>query len=71
MRVSTIHSSKSSRYADSIQQGLKGSVSISSVERGGQVKLAFSGPGKLKKGIEMALRDDERVTDIIFVGESQ
>ena len=35
------------------------------------MKLAFSGPGKLKKGIELALRDDERVTDIIFVEESQ
>jgi hypothetical protein len=35
------------------------------------VTLAFSGPGKLKKGIEMALRDDERVTDIIFAEECQ
>ena len=70
MRVSTIHPI-SSLYSDTIQQGLKGSVRISSVGPGGQVTLAFSGPVKLKKGIEMALRDDERVTDIIFAEECQ
>ena len=42
-------------------------MSVLSAGPDGRVVLAFVGPAKLKKGVEMALRDDKRVTDISFV----
>ena len=47
-------------------KGLGGSASVSAVF-GNVVQVKFSGPERLKKGIEMAIKDDKRVTGINFV----
>jgi Fe-S cluster biogenesis protein NfuA len=47
-------------------KGLGGSVEVVGVSPDGSVELKFLGPERLKKGIEMALKDNKRITSIKF-----
>lgn len=46
--------------------GMGGKAEFIGVD-GGTVQLKFSGPDRLRKGIELALKDDKRVTSVAFV----
>ena len=46
-------------------KGLGGAVDIISVDAG-TVRVSYQGPDKLRLGIEMTLKDDERVAAVVF-----
>lgn len=49
-------------------EGMKGTVKVDSVDQvTGTVRIAFTGPELLKRGIELTVKDNKLVSDVVFI----
>ena len=47
-------------------QGLGGELEVLAVEENGSVILKFQGPARLKKGVELVLKDNKSIKTVVF-----
>ena len=65
--VATVASSWHSRRLAARRHRLGGSIEDLVLDPArGRVEVRFTGPDRLRKGIDMALRDDGRVKEVVF-----